>query len=302
MRIVLCNLNSFNYKRNSERCLNLSNKHKRAIIVRKNMTANQCRATSLFIYGNGKTGAVKYSGNYKVIYLGFGLESVDSDINTKQGDMSPIRTKVLMNSLNWLNFIEHKPLKDTSEFSLLREVTAKVRSIGPKIKSMTLYWRQKGAGSFNSLLMQNNADTLFFAEIPGQSDSTIVEYYLESEFDYYTWTNPINAPENLYSYKVGNVTDIETEKNQSIEFNLSQNYPNPFNPTTNIKYSIANRKFVELKIYNVLGQEIQTLVNEEKPSGNYQIEFNAANLPSGVYFYRIQAGSFNQVRKMLLIK
>ena len=95
---------------------------------------------------------------------------------------------------------------------------------------------------------------------------------------------------------------INDQANQLLTFKLEQNYPNPFNPTTNFQYSIASRQFVNLKIFNVLGQEIETLVNEEKPAGNYEVEFNAANLPSGVYFYRIQAGSFNQVRKMLLIK
>ena len=95
---------------------------------------------------------------------------------------------------------------------------------------------------------------------------------------------------------------VDEIKGLPIEYALIQNYPNPFNPTTSIQYSIANRQFVTLKIFNVLGQEIETLVNEEKTAGNYQVEFNAAELPSGVYFYRIQAGSFNQVRKMLLIK
>ena len=97
-------------------------------------------------------------------------------------------------------------------------------------------------------------------------------------------------------------TGISDESNSPVHYNLSQNYPNPFNPTTNIQYSISRRQFVELKIFNVLGQEIETLVNAEKHAGNYQVEFNAANLPSGVYFYRIQAGSFNQVKKMILLK
>ena len=97
-------------------------------------------------------------------------------------------------------------------------------------------------------------------------------------------------------------TGIDEQTNQPLTFKLEQNYPNPLNPTTNIQYSIASRQFVVLKIYNVLGQEIETLINEEKPAGNHQIEFNAANLPSGVYFYKIRAGSFSQVKKMLLIK
>ena len=94
------------------------------------------------------------------------------------------------------------------------------------------------------------------------------------------------------------------------EFRLEQNYPNPFNPTTTIKYSIpsviasgAKQSLgVTLKVYDILGNEVATLVNEQKGAGNYKANFNASNLVSGIYFYKIQAGSFNQVRKMILVK
>ncbi len=83
---------------------------------------------------------------------------------------------------------------------------------------------------------------------------------------------------------------------------LEQNYPNPFNPTTVIKYSTPEVSKVMLKLFNLLGEEVATLVNEEKVAGNYTVEFNAATLPSGVYFYRIQAGDFIQIKRMLLLK
>jgi hypothetical protein len=86
------------------------------------------------------------------------------------------------------------------------------------------------------------------------------------------------------------------------EFLLSQNYPNPFNPSTKIKYSIPQTSNVVIKVYDILGNEIETLVNEEKLAGNYSVEFNAANLPSGVYFYRLIAGNFTSTKKMLLLK
>ena len=92
------------------------------------------------------------------------------------------------------------------------------------------------------------------------------------------------------------------QDNSEFKFELNQNYPNPFNPITTIKYSIRERGFVSLKIYNVLGKEIKTLVNEEKPSGNYEINFNAENLSSGIYFYKLQAGSFVKTKKMILLK
>jgi hypothetical protein len=85
-------------------------------------------------------------------------------------------------------------------------------------------------------------------------------------------------------------------------FYLSQNYPNPFNPSTNIQYAISNRQFVSLKVYDILGNEIEILANEEKPAGTYEQTWNAKNLPSGVYFYQLKAGEFIQTKKMLLLK
>jgi len=86
------------------------------------------------------------------------------------------------------------------------------------------------------------------------------------------------------------------------KYQLFQNFPNPFNPITKINYQIPELSFVTLKVYDVLGSEIVTLVNEEKPIGSYEVKFDATNLPSGIYFYRIQAGSFVETKKMLLLK
>ena len=85
-------------------------------------------------------------------------------------------------------------------------------------------------------------------------------------------------------------------------FALEQNYPNPFNPSTNIKYQVPNTGFVTLKIYNAVGMEIATLLSETKTAGNYSIEWNAVNNPSGVYFYRLEAGDISIEKKMVLIK
>jgi photosystem II stability/assembly factor-like uncharacterized protein len=85
-------------------------------------------------------------------------------------------------------------------------------------------------------------------------------------------------------------------------FKIFQNYPNPFNPSTMIKYQILEFSFVTLKVYDLLGSEIRTLVNEEKPIGSYEVEFDATWLPSGVYFYKVKAGSFVVTKKMVLLK
>jgi len=87
-----------------------------------------------------------------------------------------------------------------------------------------------------------------------------------------------------------------------LTYALYQNYPNPFNPVTTIKYSIPNSERVVLKVYNILGQEVATLVDEEQRAGVYEFKFDASNLSSGVYFYRLQAGKFIDVKKMILVK
>ena len=83
---------------------------------------------------------------------------------------------------------------------------------------------------------------------------------------------------------------------------LTQNYPNPFNPVTKIIYSLPKQDFVTLKVYDMLGKVIATLVNEEKSAGIYEVEFDGSNLSSGVYFYEIQAGNFFETKKLMLLK
>ena len=85
-------------------------------------------------------------------------------------------------------------------------------------------------------------------------------------------------------------------------FELRQNYPNPFNPVTNLEFGIPNLEFVTLKIYDAMGREAVTLVNEIIEPGYYKIKFNAGNLASGVYFYRMTAGEFIAVKKLVVLK
>jgi hypothetical protein len=87
-----------------------------------------------------------------------------------------------------------------------------------------------------------------------------------------------------------------------IKFSLSQNYPNPFNPITNIEYRIANSEFVNLKVYNVLGQKVATLVNRKQQAGSYIVEWDASGIASGVYYYRLVAGEFVDTKKLVLLK
>ncbi|GIK23448.1 MAG: T9SS type A sorting domain-containing protein [Ignavibacteriaceae bacterium] len=102
------------------------------------------------------------------------------------------------------------------------------------------------------------------------------------------------------SFAYSNTINIKIE--QPFVFTLDQNYPNPFNPVTSIQYAIANKQFVKLIVYDVLGNEIAVLVNEEKPAGKYEVSWNASNLASGVYIYRLQSGLFVSSKKMMLLR
>jgi len=148
----------------------------------------------------------------------------------------------------------------------------------------------------------DKTDWLEIGFVPGHGTTTEKQNY--SYID-----QNVNA--GIYSYRLKQVdydgtfeysNEILVNVTVSLEFTLDQNFPNPFNPNTLIKYSIPKSSQVSLKIFNTLGQEMETLVNEEKQVGTYEVNWNASNLQSGVYFYRLQAGSFVQTRKMILLK
>jgi hypothetical protein len=108
--------------------------------------------------------------------------------------------------------------------------------------------------------------------------------------------------DNLRLKYPGTVTDVEQTPLLPARFRLEQNYPNPFNPATTIQYDVPSRARVALAVYNILGQRVAELVNGEKNAGHYETRFDASGLASGVYLYRLQAGSFVQTRKLVVLK
>jgi len=128
--------------------------------------------------------------------------------------------------------------------------------------------------------------------------------------NYYSFSEMINSGNYRYRLKQidynGNFEFFNLQSEVLIglpsDFELHQNYPNPFNPTTNLEFEISELGFVSLKIYNALGVEVAVLVNEIKPAGYYSFQFDGANLPSGIYYYRLESGDFSQVKKMTLLK
>jgi hypothetical protein len=113
---------------------------------------------------------------------------------------------------------------------------------------------------------------------------------------------PEGASFNVYVATTG-ILDVEDKQNAlTNNYWLDQNYPNPFNPSTSIQYRVSVPALINLKVYTILGNEIAVLVNEEKSAGNYEVKFDAPGLPSGIYFYKLQAGNFVETKKMVLLK
>jgi len=112
------------------------------------------------------------------------------------------------------------------------------------------------------------------------------------------WRLCAHAIDGTYEYSF----IVEVDGLVPDEYLLEQNYPNPFNPSTSIKYQMPENGFVTIKVYDMLGNEVATLVNEVQEAGNHSVEFDAATVSSGIYFYIMQAGNFTQTKKMTLLK
>ena len=151
-----------------------------------------------------------------------------------------------------------------------------------------------------SLLQGAGNTDIFFTTFTGGHESL-----LENWQNMYSW---------IKNYTNDRISSLEINK-INLDYNLQNNFPNPFNPTTKIRFTIQTpprsspllkgrikEGFVTLKVYDILGNEIETLVNEAKPAGNYEVEFDGSNLSSGIYFYRLCAQDFVKSNKMMLLK
>ena len=174
-----------------------------------------------------------------------------------------------------------------------------------KSSRVIYYWERESDETIEETLMDDIQTVPYFQEPQGEavtwaSDST----------GYFTISEGLFP--HLYFYPRLFQTDVTTEIKTINNFGLEQNYPNPFNPSTVLRYEIGDTRLVTLKVYNILGKEVVTLVNKEQSAGSYMVEFNAlalrhssatANeLSSGVYFYKLQSGNFVETKKMLLLR
>jgi len=154
------------------------------------------------------------------------------------------------------------------------------------------------AGTGKGVFMYNNKSSNWTQVNDGLSNTNILSLCVFNTnifagTDSSIWMRPLSEV----------ITGVEKNKNNlPTSFSLWQNYPNPFNPVTTISFSIPKTGFVTLKVYDILGRDIATLVKEYRPAGNYSIKFDGSKTTSGVYFYRLQSGNYTETKKLLLIK
>ncbi|RPI15519.1 MAG: T9SS C-terminal target domain-containing protein [Ignavibacteriae bacterium] len=159
-------------------------------------------------------------------------------------------------------------------------------------------WMSGGSSSLGQIYRSTNSGVNWTAQTISVANSV---YGLSFVHQGLGWAS--TAAGKIFKYVDPNFTGVGTPGNElPTSFKLEQNYPNPFNPSTTINYSIPKASEVSIKVYDMLGHEVMTLVNEQKNAGNYSVVMDASNLSSGIYLYKIAAGSFNETKRMTLIK
>jgi subtilisin family serine protease len=223
-----------------------------------------------------------FTGNVPNPAYGFGkLNAFFSIMNSRESDPMPVEltsfTGVVKGSvvkLNWITETETNNYGFDIERSSVTEFNGKI---------IFNEWSKIGfvAGNGNS-----NSPKNYSFEDKNPTGGSVFGYRLKQI-------------DSDGSFEYSDIVEVEFSPNQ---FELLQNYPNPFNPVTTIRYSLVSESFVTLNVYNILGQEVASLINEQKMPGSYEVNFNAENLASGSYFYKLQAGDDSVIKNMILMK
>ncbi len=187
-------------------------------------------------------------------------------------------------------------------------------SVGSIPLDTTFYWKAIPTAESYDFILARSADFAQSSIVADVKDLTDTSYSVTGMLNYTLYFWKVRA-KNSYGYspwtkyasfRTVNATGVEDQQFIPTEYSLEQNYPNPFNPTTKIRFSIPQAGLTTIKIYNLLGQEVATLVNEYKNAGTYEVEFDSysilGGLPSGIYLYRINVNNFTLSKKMILMK
>ncbi len=228
----------------------------------------------------------------------------ESNITATNSSLGLTGTGVKYSDFTWTTYIG-SATKGNQNTTQALPVELSSFTANATAKSVTLNWVTATEVNNNGFEIQRQSsdkawENVAFVAGNGNSNSTKNYSYTDNNLTAGKYSYRLKQIDNDGKYEYSKV--VEVEVNSPLQYALAQNYPNPFNPSTAINFTLPEARFVTLKIYNVLGQEVKTVVNEFKEAGAYKINFDASNLNSGVYFYKLQAGTFSSVKKMTLTK
>jgi len=250
------------------------------------------------------------SGNKSFSYFRNDAINNQTDKLYFDGALSVSNSDTSLKSISLSNILDettHEKLFAFSSLELAQNDSVKIENLGSDNFKLTSYGSSKSYDIELNLASQSQLGRFMNVNIPLPSNSS--HTFIPN------WNN-VTTSQLVILQDIGNNGTIDDtirviniisniEQGSLIlpdNYSLYQNYPNPFNPSTLIKYDIKKDGFVSLKVYNILGKEVASLVNEEKCAGRYEVEFNGSNLGSGIYYYRLQAGEYSETKKMLLLK
>ena len=265
------------------------------VVLSTNVRDNIRSDNSVLNYTASSTNGSALVRNDSLIAMptGFGASTVT--LTGTDSDNASISTSSKLNIIEIPNYfsILNPPANDTASY------------INGKLN---ITWnKSSGASGYKVRVAGPGLDTTFTTTDTTESLDTKLfnekAAYKINASAYNAYGDTTTATNNGLTFYTPTITAVSEDKNTlPTDFKLYQNYPNPFNPTTVISYQLSAYSYVTLKVYDVLGNAVAALVNENKPAGRYTVEFNASNLSSGIYFCRMTAGSFTSIKKLLLLK
>lgn len=233
------------------------------------------------------------------------LGTVGEDNTYGMGMVNVFKAMVLL-GLN----IAHTPINDTLNTAGPYKVrialnNSSVVNAKPKPSSIKLFWSRNSSLINDSITMTLDTGNVYYANIPGNGSPANYKYFIRAYDTLDVRAQlPGDAPFTYFSFNAGSVSIGSTSEEIPKQFELSQNYPNPFNPVTNIAFAMPLEGNVSLKVYDITGKEVMTLINEFRPAGYYSVSLDASSLASGVYFYKLISDNSSNVliKKMIVIK
>lgn len=224
----------------------------------------------------------------------FATDDFDAKYDFVKPPKSPMASvETYFENTNWNTYF-NKYASDVKKSSLNKDAQWSFNIATLQSGTMMLDWKD--------ILTQIPSEVQKQFAVIGLSTNDIPEFQTVDMLKQLTVSVPVEK-DKIYKLNINaSITDIRQEDLQPKKFGLNQNYPNPFNPVTSISYAVAFAQHVQLKVYDLIGNEIAVLVNETKSPGKYTVEFSSSNLASGTYFYRLQSGDFVQTKKMIILK